>query len=181
MVNLLKKCWISDAAWRKSICFGLVFVVTLAVLGHDLQGEMTFSQSRLLCTLLFYVQMITSLKLGLLHKIGQNMTNPSENSSSSTYFPLDKYLLFRFGCHAGEGGRAGGKVPPAPSHVLGWLGRWLHHPLTSHSTAGPGPKSPGRYLWHQSIGENSPCEAPGGNTALSACNSPGSLTCSFLS
>lgn len=34
--------------------------------------------------------MIASLKLVLLHKIAQKMTNPSKKSNISTYFPSDR-------------------------------------------------------------------------------------------
>lgn len=136
MVNLLKKCWISDAAWRKSICFGLVFVVTLAVLGHDLQGEMTFSQSRLLCTLLFYVQMITSLKLGLLHKIGQK-------HDKSFWKQLQLHLL------------SSGQVPALQIWVSRWggrAGRWksatrpFARPGLAGAVAAPSPDLP-QHSW----------------------------------
>lgn len=149
VVNLLKKCWFSDAAaWGKSICFGLGFFVPFAVWGHDLQeGEMAFSQSRLLCMLLLHAQMISSLKLVLLCKIGQNMTNPPETSSSSTYFPLDKHSSSDWGVRVGREGR---QEESATRPLAGpcRLGRWLHRPLTSHSTAEPSPNSRGRYFCH---------------------------------
>lgn len=124
--------------------------------------------------------MITSLKLALLHKIGQNMTNPSEASYSFTCFPFLRMRALQTWVSP-WGGRAGSrKVPPALLPVLCRLGQWLHRPpdLPQHSWAKP------KELWEaflSLIEEYSPCKAPVGNTALSACNSSGSLTCSFLS
>lgn len=64
------------------------FFVSFAVWGHDLQeGEMAFSQSRLLCMLMLYTQMITSLKRGF---ATQNRSEPDKSSWNQ----LQLHLLF---------------------------------------------------------------------------------------